>query len=96
MKIKEKRTYRTKGLELSNLNFTSNHEKKFVSSSIKRVAEKIKKLRLEKGYSQEELAEKISISVSTIKFIEQNQRAPSLPMLFKILYALDRTAFLDL
>lgn len=92
MKIKEKRTYRLKGLELSNLTFKSAQEKKFVKNSVANIAEKIKKLRIEKGFSQEELAEQVSISVSTIKFIEQNQRSPSLPMLFKILYILDRNA----
>ncbi|QDK42379.1 transcriptional regulator [Bacteriovorax stolpii] len=56
------------------------------------MADKIKKLRKEKGLSQEALAELASVSVSTIKFIEQNQRSPSLPMLFKLLYILEPNA----
>jgi transcriptional regulator with XRE-family HTH domain len=49
-------------------------------------------LRKAKNITQEGLAELVSVSVSTIKFIEQGQRAPSLPMLLKILYFLDRKA----
>lgn len=92
MKSKEKRTYRLKGLDLSNLTFKSAQERKFVKNSVVKIAEKIKQLRIARGLSQEELAEQASVSISTIKFIEQNQRSPSLPMLFKILYILDRNA----
>ncbi|QDK43644.1 transcriptional regulator [Bacteriovorax stolpii] len=53
---------------------------------------KIKVLRVERGLSQEALAEMANVSISTIKFIEQNQRSPSLPMLFKLIYILDPNA----
>jgi transcriptional regulator with XRE-family HTH domain len=36
------------------------------------------------------LAELAAVSIGTIKSIELNQRSPSLPVLFKLLYVLDR------
>jgi transcriptional regulator with XRE-family HTH domain len=39
--------------------------------------------------SQEFLAELIEVNVNTIKYIEQGRRFPSLPMLIRILIALD-------
>lgn len=92
MKSKEGKTRRAKSLDFSNLTFASPNEQRFIRGHVKRIAAKIKELRNKHGLSQEELAEKLSVSVSTIKFIEQNQRAPSLPMFFKILYYLDRHA----
>ncbi|WP_221887042.1 helix-turn-helix transcriptional regulator [Bacteriovorax stolpii] len=89
---KDKRSYRVKGLELSNLTFKNNTEKKFVLSLVSHVSFKIKVLRVERGLSQEALAEMANVSISTIKFIEQNQRSPSLPMLFKLIYILDPNA----
>lgn len=90
MKNKDKRSYRPKGLELTNLTFTSLSEEKFVKNSVKKIAAKIKERRIEEGLSQENLAELAAVSISTIKFIEQNQRAPSLPMLLKLIYLLDK------
>lgn len=90
MRNKDKRSYRPKGLELSNLTFTSPAEEKFVKNSVKRIAAKIRELRMAKDLSQEDLAELMGVSISTIKFIEQNQRAPSLPMLLKVIFALDK------
>lgn len=92
MRNKDKRSYRPKGLELTNFSFTSVAEEKFVKSSVRKIASKIRELRIKQGISQEELSELASVSVSTIKFIEQNQRAPSLPMLFKLIFILDRQA----
>jgi len=92
MKTKSKRAYRVKGLELSNLTFRNSQEKNFVKKSVARIAEKIKKMRNERGLSQEAFAELAGVSVSTIKFIEQNQRSPSLPMFFKLLHVLDPDA----
>jgi transcriptional regulator with XRE-family HTH domain len=63
-----------------------------VGDHVERIAKKIQRLRRAKSITQEGLAELVSVSVSTIKFIEQGQRAPSLPMLLKILYFLDRKA----
>ncbi len=92
MRNKDRRSYRPKGLELSNLTFTTSAEEKFVKNSVRKVAAKIKDLRMKRGLSQEDLSELAGVSVSTIKFIEQNQRAPSLPMLFKLIYFLDKQA----
>lgn len=75
-----------------NLSFTSNVEEKFVKNSVKRIAAKIRKKRNELGISQENLAELAGVSISTIRFIERNQRAPSLPMLFKLIFVLDKEA----
>jgi DNA-binding XRE family transcriptional regulator len=92
MKTKSKRAYRAKGLELSNLTFKNSQEKTFVKKSVARIAEKIKRMRTERGLSQEAFAEMAGVSISTIKFIEKNQRSPSLPMFFKLLYVLDSKA----
>lgn len=45
---------------------------------IKTVGERVKKARKNKGYTQEELAEKIGLSTGYIGFIEQGQRLPSI------------------
>jgi DNA-binding XRE family transcriptional regulator len=92
MNVKEKRRYRSKGLDFTNLSFSSAAEQKFVKSNIEKIANTIRDLRLKAGLSQEALAEKVSVSVATVKFIEQNQRAPSLPMLFKIFYYLNKNS----
>lgn len=91
-KNKDTRPYRPKGLDLTNFTFSSNAEEKFVKTSVKNIAAKIRILRIQSGLSQEELAELASVSVGTIKFIEQNQRAPSLAMLFKLIFVLDKQA----
>ena len=90
MKSQQTKQARAKTLDFSNLTFSGPAEQRFVSNQIKRIAFKIKEMRHKHGLTQEEFAEKLSVSVATIKFIEQNQRAPSLPMFFKILYHLDR------
>ncbi len=92
MRNKDKRLYRPKGLELTNFSFGSIAEEKFVKNSIKAISAKVRELRMKNGISQEELAELASVSVGMIKFIEQNQRAPSLPMLLKLIFVLDRQA----
>ncbi|MFP5387199.1 MAG: helix-turn-helix transcriptional regulator [Bacteriovoracia bacterium] len=92
MKNKDKRSYRPKGQELTNLSFTSAAEEKFIKNSVKMISGKIRRLRIEKGLSQERLAELADVSLSTIRFIELNQRAPSLPMLFKLIFVLDKQA----
>lgn len=94
MAEKHKRGYRKKGLRFENLEFKNQAELSFVQANTKRIASKMRDFRKAKKLSQEELAELVLVSVSTIKFIEQNQRTPSLPMLFKILYVLDRNALI--
>lgn len=87
-----KRGYRQGGLDFSNLEFSGAAERAYVKEHVDRIAQKIQRLRKAKKMTQEGLAELVSVSVATIKFIEQGQRAPSLPMLLKILYFLDRKA----
>jgi len=91
---KDPRGYRRRGLQFSNIEFSSKSERLFVKRQVELLALKIAEVRKACGISQEKLAELTSVSVSTIKFIEQNQRTPSLPILLKILYALDRKASL--
>lgn len=74
------------------MEFLSRAEREYVKSQVERIAEKIRITRKAQNMTQERLAELISASASTVKAIERNQRAPSLPMLFKILYVLDRHA----
>jgi len=63
-----------------------------VKAAIKSIALKIAKKRKEAQLSQEALAELTELSLSTIRFIECQQRTPSLPVLSKIMYTLDRHA----
>lgn len=51
---------------------------------LKQVGKKIKKYREQKGYTQEELAEKIGVTPTYIGFIEQGLRNPSLKTADKI------------
>jgi ribosome-binding protein aMBF1 (putative translation factor) len=92
MARREPRRYRHEGLEFGNLEFSSAAEQRYVREHIERVARKIRSAREAKGWSQEKLAEAAAISLSTIRFIERSQRAPSLPMLFKLLFILERDA----
>ncbi|MBU6374362.1 MAG: helix-turn-helix transcriptional regulator [Bdellovibrionales bacterium] len=78
------------GLLKSDIQSTS--ERKYVEANVEKITSRIRELRKQQGLSQEKLAEVTSISVSTIKFIEQNQRAPSVPMLLKILFVLNKKA----
>jgi len=92
MKNPYKRGYRQGGLGFANLDFSGSAEREYVEGHVERISKKVQRLRKAKNITQEGLAELVSVSVSTIKFIEQGQRAPSLPMLLKILYFLDRKA----
>lgn len=47
-------------------------------------SQKLKKLRLSKNYSQQALADKLSVTKSLISSYEQDLRLPSLDMLIKI------------
>lgn len=48
------------------------------------VKNKIKVLRAEKGFTQEELAEKVGVTRQTILAIEKNKYVPSLLLAFRI------------
>lgn len=87
-----KRIYRKAGLDFSNLDFANRVEKAYVKRRVEAVARRIREMRIQRKLSQEQLAEMTSVSVGTIKCIELNQRSPSLAVLFKILYVLDREA----
>lgn len=52
------------------------------------IGENIKRLRGEKGWTQEYLAEKVEVHVSYIGQIERGLRYPSLKVLFKLADAL--------
>lgn len=54
-----------------------------------RLARKIHKIRKEKGFTQEELAEKIRVSTTFIGYIETGLRIPNLKMIYKIANALE-------
>lgn len=77
------------GFIFENFEFVNNSERKYITHQLKLITKTLKELRVNVGFSQEELAEMIAVSLPTIKSIEQNVRLPSLPMLLKILYFLD-------
>lgn len=87
---KKKRSYKKNGPDLEHYQFSSNTELAYVKNVIKSIALKIAKKRMEAQLSQEALAELTELSISTIRFIECQQRIPSLPVLAKIMYVLDR------
>lgn len=87
-----RRKYRKAGLDFSNLEFSTKGERNYVKHGVERIARQLREKRLALGLSQEGLAELAAVSVGTIKYIELNQRAPSLPVLLKLLYVLDRSA----
>ena len=49
----------------------------------------IRQARTEKGYSQEQLAEMIDITVTHLKHLESEHRKPSVEVLFKLIDVLD-------
>lgn len=63
--------------------------RKAVEAQLKNISVVIQSRRKEMGLTQEQLAESLDLAVMTIQFIEQQQRYPSLPVLFYICKALD-------
>lgn len=53
-----------------------------------RLARKIQKIRKEKEWTQEKLAERIGVSTTFIGYVETGQRIPNLKMIYKIANAL--------
>lgn len=51
---------------------------------IKVLGKKVQKLRKQKGFSQEELAEKLGFSRVYMGYIEQGREAPSLKLVIKL------------
>jgi transcriptional regulator with XRE-family HTH domain len=56
---------------------------------IENFGKQVKKLRMDEGLSQEELAEKLNIHRTYMSFIERGKRSPSLLIIFKISRALN-------
>lgn len=54
-----------------------------------RLARKIQKIRKQKGWTQEKLAEHIGVSTTYVGYIETGLRIPNLKMIYKIAHALD-------
>ncbi len=52
---------------------------------------RIRLLRAEKGWSQAELAEKVSVSRNSINAVENGKFDPSLPLAFRIADVFERT-----
>ena len=63
------------------------------NSTIRLVQANIKKYRLERGYSQEELSEIAGISRDYLSEIERTKKIPSLKRLLQIAEALEVPAF---
>ena len=57
----------------------------------KNIAVKLKKLRLKKDISQQDLAKLIGVSVSTVGMYEQGRRMPNYQVIIKICHALCTT-----
>ncbi len=71
---------------------SSNYPKlaeKYVRSELKKISGTIQKHRKELGLTQESFAEKLDISVTTVRFIEQGRRVPSVELLIYILRELN-------
>ena len=59
-------------------------EQKYVKSEVVLISAKLQAQRQKMGLTQEKMAEILNVSPETIRFIEQNRRIPSLPMLIRI------------
>ncbi len=58
--------------------------RKAVEKQLENISSVIQTRRNEMKLTQEQLAEKLDVSVLTVQFIEQRRRFPSLPILFYI------------
>lgn len=58
--------------------------RKGIERRLNEISHLIQARREKTGMTQEELAEKLGVSVMTLQFIEQRRRYPSLPLLFFI------------
>ena len=71
------------------------NELKSVMKMVTDIGQQLQERRIEQGYTQESLAEKLNISVNTIKGIEQGIRYPSMPTFVRIAKALKLMINLD-
>jgi transcriptional regulator with XRE-family HTH domain len=62
--------------------------RKPIMADLGRIRDTIRQRRLDLGLTQEELAEKLGIGATTLQFIEQLRRYPSLPILLYICHVL--------
>lgn len=62
---------------------------KKVTKQDRRLAKHLQKVRQAKGFTQEQLAEKIRVSATWIGYIEAGLRIPNLKLIYKIARALD-------
>ena len=53
-----------------------------------KLARKIQKVRMSKGLTQEQLAERVKVSTTYIGYVETGYRVPNLKMIYKIARAL--------
>jgi transcriptional regulator with XRE-family HTH domain len=60
-----------------------------VLADLRSISSAVQSRRKSLGLTQEELAEKLDIAPTTVQFIEQQRRYPSLPMLLYICRYLD-------
>ena len=70
--------------------------KKHVSADLRLIAELLKDARTKKGLTQENLAQKLDLSVNTIQAIESGRNVPSLQNLLHICRKLDVTYSFEL
>jgi len=61
---------------------------KSIKAEVSKIITSIQDRRKELGFTQESFAEYLDVSVTTVKFIEQGRRLPSLPMLIRVATAL--------
>lgn len=59
-----------------------------ITKNDKRLGKRIQRLRKKAGLTQEQLAEKVGISMKYVQFIENARRIPALKTLYKIARAL--------
>lgn len=57
-----------------------------------RLGKRIAKVRRSRGYTQEQLAEQIGVSLTWIGYIETAKRRPNLKMIYRLARALDVSA----
>ena len=54
-----------------------------------KLARKIQKVRMSKGLTQEQLAERVRVSTTFVGYVETGYRVPNLKMIYKIARALN-------
>lgn len=60
------------------------HKRRKLTCSDLKLAERIRQIRKERGFTQEKLAENLGLNLSYIAYIETGKRGLSLPVLYKM------------